>query len=238
MPTLVKGNKGQLVKRLQRELNEAGYSLSVDGDFGSKTEQAVKSFQSQAGLEVDGIVGPKTWKALLENTKPIVTGNVREKLAKIAEKHALANFNEADGSYNYFRKDFIPPLPKSNWAWCAAFVHKCLEEASGRDIPIDPKTGPATFALCETFQQWAISKGYWFDTPKHPNPPTGSIVLFDWQGATYPDNDWESHIGVLLRKEGSAYICAEGNVSDGTRIKKRYAKNIQGFIVLPDDFVI
>lgn len=41
----------------------AGHS-GVDGIFGSVTLHAVKDFQSQNGLEQDGLVGPKTWAAL------------------------------------------------------------------------------------------------------------------------------------------------------------------------------
>lgn len=39
--------------------------IAVDGHFGAKTETAVKAFQKQKGLPVDGIVGPQTWAALL-----------------------------------------------------------------------------------------------------------------------------------------------------------------------------
>jgi hypothetical protein len=38
--------------------------ISADGLFGSGTESAVKSFQSQHGLTADGVVGPATWQAL------------------------------------------------------------------------------------------------------------------------------------------------------------------------------
>lgn len=63
-PTLKKGDRGDEVKALQTLLNRLGYILDVDGAFGSKTEEAVKDFQRQNGLTVDGIVGPKTWTAL------------------------------------------------------------------------------------------------------------------------------------------------------------------------------
>ena len=45
------------------ELEQAG--LVVDGQFGSETEQAVKTFQTKNGLTVDGIVGKQTWTALI-----------------------------------------------------------------------------------------------------------------------------------------------------------------------------
>jgi GH24 family phage-related lysozyme (muramidase) len=66
MPMLREGSDGQHVKRLQILLAAKGFSPGpADGDFGPMTEQAVKRFQRTRGLEVDGIVGPRTWAALL-----------------------------------------------------------------------------------------------------------------------------------------------------------------------------
>ena len=57
-PNLKKGSKGQQVKNLQKYLNWFGaYGLEVDGDFGTKTQKAVKDFQKRTGLAVDGIFG-------------------------------------------------------------------------------------------------------------------------------------------------------------------------------------
>ena len=65
-PTLRKGAKGEQVELLQELLAVKGYILKVDGDFGTKTEEAVKNFQKANGLTDDGIVGPKTWEKLLK----------------------------------------------------------------------------------------------------------------------------------------------------------------------------
>ena len=62
--TLRYGSSGSDVKKLQEELNKNGYNLSVDGQFGSKTQSAVQSYQKSKGLTVDGIVGTNTWGAL------------------------------------------------------------------------------------------------------------------------------------------------------------------------------
>lgn len=65
--TLKRGMSGPDVKKLQEIL---AYNLGllspadITGHFGPKTERAVKEFQSDYGLKVDGIVGPKTWAAL------------------------------------------------------------------------------------------------------------------------------------------------------------------------------
>lgn len=66
---LKQGSKGEQVKTVQRLLKARGYNLGVygtDGDFGAKTNAAVRAFQSKWGLAVDGIVGKNTWSKLLK----------------------------------------------------------------------------------------------------------------------------------------------------------------------------
>jgi peptidoglycan hydrolase-like protein with peptidoglycan-binding domain len=58
------GSEGEWVRKLQRALNEAGYELDVDGIFGDATDEAVRDFQNENDLDVDGVVGPNTWAAL------------------------------------------------------------------------------------------------------------------------------------------------------------------------------
>ena len=53
------------MKTLQELLNQLGAALAVDGDFGSKTESAVKAFQKKAGLKQDGKYGDQTHAALM-----------------------------------------------------------------------------------------------------------------------------------------------------------------------------
>ena len=62
--TVSYGSTGSDVTALQQMLNKAGYSLSVDGIFGSGTDTAVRDFQRKHGMVGDGIAGPKTWAAL------------------------------------------------------------------------------------------------------------------------------------------------------------------------------
>lgn len=63
------GSTGPSVENLQAKMNKvfrnyAAMPLVVDGDFGPKTQQAIKEFQLRSGLAVDGIVGPNTWREL------------------------------------------------------------------------------------------------------------------------------------------------------------------------------
>ncbi|WP_455242405.1 peptidoglycan-binding protein [Petrachloros mirabilis] len=52
------------VTAIQRALRRAGHRVAVDGYFGQETEVAVARFQRAHGLYPDGVVGPKTWRAL------------------------------------------------------------------------------------------------------------------------------------------------------------------------------
>lgn len=72
-PTIKLGSKGSDVKKAQQLLIAKGYSCGAagaDGDFGAGTYNAVKKFQTDNGLEADGIVGANTWAALLKTEQP------------------------------------------------------------------------------------------------------------------------------------------------------------------------
>lgn len=63
--TMRSGATGKSVESLQSALNDKlGLSLKTDGKFGKNTQAAVRDFQKQNGLQVDGVVGPATRAAL------------------------------------------------------------------------------------------------------------------------------------------------------------------------------
>ncbi|MGW0604874.1 N-acetylmuramoyl-L-alanine amidase [Streptomyces sp. NPDC002640] len=68
------GSTGDLVRAAQYLLNQQGYKAgTVDGVFGSGTTTAVKAFQTAKGLTSDGVVGKRTWTALLTaGTRPVL----------------------------------------------------------------------------------------------------------------------------------------------------------------------
>ena len=63
-PTLRRGDQNEYVKAWQTFLNLHGIPCQPDGIFGSKTEKAVKQWQTEHGLVADGIIGPKTWASI------------------------------------------------------------------------------------------------------------------------------------------------------------------------------
>ncbi|MGF1645279.1 MAG: peptidoglycan-binding protein [Thiotrichales bacterium] len=61
------GSHGDDVRKIQQALAAAGlYRGPIDGDFGGGTFAAVVAFQKKKGMVTDGVVGPKTWKALFD----------------------------------------------------------------------------------------------------------------------------------------------------------------------------
>lgn len=94
MQLLRLGTRGPSVEMLQLALLRAGYNIKgsnngIDGIFGNSTESAVRQFQRDNGLTVDGIVGAATWKKLI----PYITGYVPYRVApgdtfyKIAKRY-------------------------------------------------------------------------------------------------------------------------------------------------------
>ena len=69
LPVLRKGDKGKSVRALQSLIIGCGYLCGVcgaDGDFGAATDEALRRFQKDAGITVDGIAGAETWNKLLK----------------------------------------------------------------------------------------------------------------------------------------------------------------------------
>jgi peptidoglycan hydrolase-like protein with peptidoglycan-binding domain len=69
-PVLCPWEMGDAVADLQELLCAHGYEVRIDRDYGWKTEEAVRAFQADNGLRIDGVVGPQTWYVLTKTVKP------------------------------------------------------------------------------------------------------------------------------------------------------------------------
>src|SRR5690554_3533710 len=61
---LRKGMHGTDIQNLQGLLSRLGYELSIDGIFGTETEELIRGIQASMGLKADGIVGRLTFEVL------------------------------------------------------------------------------------------------------------------------------------------------------------------------------
>jgi len=67
-----KGDQGEDIALIQQRLSSLGYETgAADGDFGTVTENAVKNFQRDKGLEADGIIGTQTYQLLMGRDIPV-----------------------------------------------------------------------------------------------------------------------------------------------------------------------
>ena len=64
-PLVREGDGEHPVRTLQHLLRARNQSVDVDGIFGPKTDAAVRAFQMDNHLSVDGLVGPATWAELI-----------------------------------------------------------------------------------------------------------------------------------------------------------------------------
>ena len=89
---LKKGTSGEDVLFCKQKLLELGFygdhiTTVTRKTFGADTLEAVKRFQAQAALTVDGVIGKETWAALIDGaiteTEPVIKETVSEKAAEI-----------------------------------------------------------------------------------------------------------------------------------------------------------
>lgn len=70
-PTVYPWDQGAVVVEIQELLCAHGApGIRLDGDFGSKTERAVKLYQKRHGLRIDGVVDAETWASLRSTIQP------------------------------------------------------------------------------------------------------------------------------------------------------------------------
>lgn len=136
-PTLKKGSKGNNVKNLQKFLNWYGnYKLVVDGEFGSKTESAVKKFQKSEGIVVDGIYG-KNSKAKAKSYKYVAP--TRQKMKAIGHARCDYDHKAGDSSGREVARTRFTYNPSNNSVYDWTYVFR----------PKDVAKAEKTASMCE-----------------------------------------------------------------------------------------
>jgi len=70
------GDEGAHVAQIQRLLYGVGvYRGPINGYFSSQVEVAVKTFQQLCNLQIDGVVGPVTWRHLEQQNMQLTTAD-------------------------------------------------------------------------------------------------------------------------------------------------------------------
>jgi peptidoglycan hydrolase-like protein with peptidoglycan-binding domain len=122
------GAKGADVLALQSRLTELGYwNGKADGTFGGRTQQAVYALQKAAGLNRDGVVGPKTQKALDQGVRPkakstsgrVIEINLKRQLLMLVDNGTISHvFNTSTGSMEHYEQNgatFLADTPSGKF---------------------------------------------------------------------------------------------------------------------------
>jgi putative peptidoglycan binding protein/CHAP domain-containing protein len=199
---------GPDVLEVQSELGKLGYAPGVlDASYGPATAGAVRAFQHDYGLAVDGVVGPATLSALATATAaqthrtPSPTG-----LLALAEaiKHIGVTESPPDSNRTMFGVWFgVDGVP-----WCNIFVSYCFQIAAGYTIAggfAGAGVYPKGCAYVPTTEAWLRLTGMWLG---RVTPLPGDIAIYNWDGGD-PD-----HIGIVESYLGDGRFTAiEGNTS-------------------------
>ncbi|WP_406004937.1 peptidoglycan-binding protein [Streptomyces sp. NBC_00637] len=213
---IVQGQRSGCVTELQSLLNHHGADLAVDGDFGSLTGSAVRDFQAEKGLSVDGKVGPNTKAALYGAVTPPTSpppGGGYGKILDVAQ--AEAGTVEGSARANSYGSSVGLSLSTSNYAWCATFVSWVAQQ-----------TGATSYrnSYVSGWVKQAQAGNYHLSVTTDPQP--GDIVAFDWDGGS-DFTGGNEHIGIVRTVSGSSLTTVEGNTGnpngggDGVYVKSR-----------------
>lgn len=121
------GARGDNVLKIQRELIRRGYNVpgGADGQYGSGCRETVKKFQGDNGLEIDGVVGKRTWDTLFPTLgielpypgKIITMGSRGENVIRIQKRLIRLGYNVpggADGQYGSGCREMIKKFQGDN----------------------------------------------------------------------------------------------------------------------------
>ncbi|TXL88611.1 glycoside hydrolase domain-containing protein [Streptomyces sp. IB2014 016-6] len=136
-PTVRSGSSGDQVKAAQCLLDAAGFDPGTpDGIFGPATTTAARNFQTSKGLTADGVVGAKTWTALLSrgSTPTIQNGSTGEAVTRLqrALTAALGRTVAIDGVFG------------------SGTAQAVRDYQSSRGLGADGIVGPATWSALQS----------------------------------------------------------------------------------------
>ena len=178
------GDEGQEIVAIQKRLSELNYTIvNIDGNFGSETERAIKSFQAEQGLEVDGIVGELTYKALMNKEMPPNRSNSPVRTVLRAAYSVLGSPYMFGGTspYGFDCSGF------TKYAFARVGVHlprtADAQLSAGRQIPLQ-NLRPGDLIFFTTYEPGASHVGIYLGNGKfiHSGSSTGVAIASAFTG--------------------------------------------------------
>ena len=212
---LQKGDEGDAVKTMQSMLIACGYSCGscgADGDFGNGTLSALKAFQKDNNLAVDGLYGSKSKEALISlyNSKKNAhnTDSINTFLKSIKNVATIAKSN----GWKYGDSHSVPPCSDKKIS-CDRLVARALYDLGYTDQP----NGGIT---CNQFPTYLYNWGF-VGTKKKSEIKSGAVVAVG-------KGDNIEHVFVVESYNPSTDICNKYDTGSNERIRNgAYYKNVK-----------
>lgn len=200
------------------------YNIDIDGDYGVNTENAVRQFQEEKNLGVDGIVGQNTFRELvapLKNAFTVITSTqtIRDLIVGYAKQHEKFHPYEIGGmNAGPWVRSYMDGVDGKKMLWCMGFVQTIMDQAYSTVNRDFTEAIPHSFSCDEVANKGKSSTGkyagrYIKNSDARNNPEViqpGDIFLrFDPKNI----NDW-THTGIILSITGTVMHTMEGNTNE------------------------
>ena len=202
---------GSDVLDIQKRLVDLGYPVgAIDGAYGVATATAVRAFQRDHGLGVDGVVGPLTRSAIADAQPGDSPSLEPSAVGQLALQEGLRHLDVMERPSNSNCTPFGKWFGVDGVKWCNVFVSYCF--GVGADYTIcagfqGAGVYPKGCTYVPTTEAWLRATGMWVG---RTSPLPGDIAIFNWDGGV-PD-----HIGIVEEDIGGGrFVCVEGNTSLG-----------------------
>ena len=211
--TLRFGSQGPEVRHLQELLNKLlkpSPNLRADGDFGPRTEAAVRLYQAIVGLGIDGVAGPHTWAALQKglvtspaNAVPIPAGHPNAPWMAVAMKEI--GQREVSGAVHNpriiaYHATTTLRAHTDETAWCSSFVNWCLQQSGITG------TNSAAAASWLTWGKSCVSQSAAITVIHNANAARSSLTVSG------------NHVAFLIQETATHYRLLGGNQSNQVKI--------------------
>lgn len=253
---LRKGSAGPAVEELQGLLARHGfYAGAQDGDFGPKTEAAVRQFQASIGLKSDGVVGEATWRELRVSERSPQSKRDQEYLlglvnwtiptrAKAALNAAILDVGKRElptGSnvgpeIEHLLKNPMPSGKGESYYDYIGYdgagappwcaLAVCAWVAKSGIFPF-----PRWFGGVSQLESWAGKAGL-FRTNRSEVWPSGAIFTMGraMSGSDPQTSIRNGHCGLVVMDEGDSIVTVEGNTDDSVAWRRRKKSTLRGYI--------
>ncbi len=206
--TLKRGSQGTLVKNMQQKLKDLGYYTgSVTGNFGSITEEAVRSFQRANGLTSDGIAGVSTLNKLYAMSGSGTTGGTDNSGGSTGGQTATAPNAASVKNVNWYTA--IRPKYKAGtvmqiYDFATGYTWQCVMMSNGAHADSQPRTADDTAIMYKAFG----NKNTWTPKAVWITMPDGQTYIASMHNVPHlsgsiKDNNFDGHLCIHFPREMS-----------------------------------